>query len=1109
MELRFDFAADDTSAGFRLEYFELYNWGTYNNTIAKLSLDKSNGLLTGDIGSGKSTIVDALTTLIVPHQKIIYNKAAGANTKERSLHSYIIGEYKSSQDENFGNSKAISLRDEKNFTVILGRFQNEGYDESLTLAQFFYIANNQVNKFFVVCSSDFSIKEDFFNFSDIRELKKRLRAKNHTNVYDTFKDYSKEFMRTMGIKNEQALNLFYQTVSLKSIGNLTEFIRSHMLESNDIQKDIDQLCSNFADLNHTHELVLKAKKQIELLEPINSEAKRYKQLENEQIEKNSIQDGLNLYFASIKVELLSTKIDELTIELTKNSSNKTIISQELESISDDIIKLKIELERNGGDRLNQIQNEIKQTTLSLSSTKEQNETFNLLVKSLDMVAVSNEHRFLKTIEEVQERYESIESKITSIENNLMRDNNSVINYKKEHEELEVEIIYLQNHPSNIPHRISKIRDTMCDSLGLQRDDLPFVGELISTSDDKWAGAIERVLHNFALSLVVSSELYEMVSNYVENTHLQGKLIYLKVDYKKQNYTQSSSVPNSLLDKIELKSDSIFYDWLYNELYSRFDISCVENLEEFRRYKKALSINGQFKSNLSRHEKDDRFDIDDKSRWVLGWDNILKLEAIQKEAKKLEEKVQYLQNSISQNENEKKQINTQRDTLRDALKYKSFSTIDWYRHSITIEKLENEKNELLKSTDIIKTLQVKIDELIIEQKVKKQKEENLINELGRISLSIENKQEELNSSKLLLDNNILQEDIKQKINTLIEELIDANLNLNTINQSQKKLKESLDKSLRSLGEKKERSVTKLITNMSNFIKEYPVISKEFDASISSLDEFKNKLITLKKDNLPKWEKKFKELFKEKTIQGIVLLQSKLEKDAKDIVDKIAKINLSLNDIEYSTGTYIELIAQKSNIADIKEFQQKLKSVTSGSIGYDNSYDEEKFLQIKDIISRFNGRESYIDIDKKWKKTVIDVRNWFDFSASEKYLSDGTQKEFYAHSGGKSGGQKEKLAYTVLASSLAYQFGLEHEKIQSRSFRFVMIDEAFGRGSDESTRYALKLFESLKLQLLVITPKQKINVIEPFVKSVHFVHNQDGMDSSLISMRIEEYQKNKNV
>ena len=93
--------------------------------------------------------------------------------------------------------------------------------------------------------------------------------------------------------------------------------------------------------------------------------------------------------------------------------------------------------------------------------------------------------------------------------------------------------------------------------------------------------------------------------------------------------------------------------------------------------------------------------------------------------------------------------------------------------------------------------------------------------------------------------------------------------------------------------------------------------------------------------------------------------------------------------------------------------------------------------------------------------------------------------------------------MLAASLAYQFGLEWGRCNSRSFRFVMIDEAFGRGSDESARYGLELFKRLNLQLLVITPLQKIHIIEPYVAAVGFVHNEDGRDSKLRNLSIEEY------
>ena len=66
------------------------------------------------------------------------------------------------------------------------------------------------------------------------------------------------FRRRFGIDNEQALDLFHQTVSMKSVGNLTDFVRSHMLEPFDVAPRIAALIAHFDDLNRAHEAVLKA-----------------------------------------------------------------------------------------------------------------------------------------------------------------------------------------------------------------------------------------------------------------------------------------------------------------------------------------------------------------------------------------------------------------------------------------------------------------------------------------------------------------------------------------------------------------------------------------------------------------------------------------------------------------------------------------------------------------------------------------------------------------------------------------------------------------------------------------------------------------------------------
>jgi uncharacterized protein YPO0396 len=1107
MELRFDFANDDTTTGFRLEDFELYNWGTYDKKIVNLNLGKNNALLTGDIGSGKSTIVDALTTLIVPHNKIVFNKAAGASTKERSIYSYVVGEYKSTQDENFGHSKAVSLRDDSSFTVLLARFENIGYDEIITLAQFFYISQNQVNKFFVVAKTKLNIKEHFFKFDDIRGLKKSLRDIPNTEVFDGFKDYSRAFSRYMGIRNTQALNLFYQTVSLKSIGNLTQFIRTHMLEHSNIDASIDELCINFAELNHTYKLVLDAIKQIELLTPIKKEYQKYQQNKTNQELYINLRDKLNRYFAIFEDTLLKEKLESLNIDLSKNISKQSLVDENVEKLINNITNIKLELQKNGADRINKIEDEIKQTAIFLQNAKQYHEKYNNTLKKLEYKIVSNEHRFLTTQKELNDRLNKIEEERTSYQNQITIDQVTNQHYKDDLVLLNEEIVYLKNNPSNIPHKVSKIRDEMAKNLDLELEDIPFVGELIEVKDDTFNGAIERILHNTALSLLVDKKYYDMVSSYVDKTKLKGKLVYLKVDISQKQNDFIQTVPNSILSKIETKVNSKYFDVVNNILNDKFNISCVDNIDDFRRFKKALSINGQFKTNLTRHEKDDRFDINDKARWVLGWDNINKLKEFETQYNTKYEKQNFLQNRIKQTKQKEANIQTIRDDIRDALQYDNFDTINWYRYSKTIEELNDEKQQLEQSNDIIKTLREQLFEIEIQYKQQQQSQNSISQNIGTLNQKIEDFQDRLNKTKIIFDNEELTEEQKDNLDRLTQEMLDTKLTLINISTQKGKLRETIQKDIDKFGGFIQRLGGSIVSNQNKYINSFPVLAKELDAKIEYSEEFVKKLDELKKDNLPKYKKRFKELLKEKTIHKILTLQNSLEKYANDIKEKINTINKSLTDIEYSEGTFIELIANNSLNSEIKEFKQTLKQITTGTIDENNEYDEGKFLQIKELIDRFNGREHFIDVDKKYRSLVSDVRNWYDFSAAEKYLSDGSIKEFYAHSGGKSGGQKEKLAYTVLASSLAYQFGLEHNTIKSRSFRFVMIDEAFGRGSDESTKYALNLFEKLRLQLLVITPKQKINVIEPFVKSVHFVHNQDGMDSSLISMSIEQYIKNK--
>ena len=336
-------------------------------------------------------------------------------------------------------------------------------------------------------------------------------------------------------------------------------------------------------------------------------------------------------------------------------------------------------------------------------------------------------------------------------------------------------------------------------------------------------------------------------------------------------------------------------------------------------------------------------------------------------------------------------------------------------------------------------------------------------------------------------------------------VERPLTVKSCDSREREMRDRLQSQMDSEAKKIERLRDKIVNAMTAYTQDYPMETREVDVSIEAAADYRRMLAELKSDGLPRFEARFKELLNENTIREIANFQSQLNQERQSIRERIEKINRSLQSINYNPGRFITLEADQNVDVEIRDFQQELRACTEGTLTgtEDTEYSESKFLQVKRIIERFRGREGTTEIDHRWTAKVTDVRNWFAFSASERWREDGREHEHYTNSGGKSGGQKEKLAYTILAASLAYQFGLEWGETRSRSFRFVLIDEAFGRGSDKSTRYGLQLFQQLNLQLLIVTPLQKIHVIEPYVSAVGFVHNEDGSRSMLRNLTIEEY------
>jgi uncharacterized protein YPO0396 len=1099
--------------GFRLARLELYNWGTFNDKVWALDANAENTLLTGDIGSGKSTIVDAVTTLLLPSQTISYNKAAGADTRERSLRSYVLGFYKTERNEVTGTTRPVPLRDGTSYSVLLGVFRNDGYDATVTLAQVFHLraadASGQPDRFYVTADRRLTVAEDFAGFgSDITALRKRLRGTDGVRIHDSFPEYGKDFRRRLGIESQQAMELFHQTVSMKSVGNLTDFVREHMLEPFDAAAAVSGIIAHFEDLTKAHEAVQRAKAQLAALEPLLADCDRHDGLRAEVMTLTAQREALRFYFADTKAALVMAEIADIAAERERLRVQRDGLEESRKELGARETRLNVDMAGHGGNRLVDIERQLGECEKSRQSRAARAKLFADGLTGAGLDPVEDAGQFAARRRQITQAREVARTGLTDHQNALTDIGVRAKELRDEADEVNKDLRSLHERENNIPRQQLELRARLCGELRIPEDSLPFAGELIRVREGEadWEGAAERVLHGFALSILVPEPHYAAVSDWIDARHLRQRVVYYRVP-ELARVAPPQYQPGTLATKLDVK-DSPFADWVARELDRRADHECVGSMQEFRRAVKAITKAGQIKEKGGRHEKDDRSRIDDRSRYVLGWSNEAKIQALLRRAQDLA--AQISANAAREKEHkaaldaavDRGQVLAGLDQTRD------FAEIDWWSEVNRAERLKAEKRELEAASTELRRLGEELERVTADLKVIEGELRETDKRIGAADGRLEAAEKVLAEARELLDHGGCAA-ARALFDPIAELLAGEGQSRPTAASACDRAESAANSAIADLVSRRNSRLTtvsnKIVAAMGEFRRKYPVETSELNDSVESADGYRELHKRLVDDDLPRFTGQFKTYLNQNTIRDIAGFQSQLNKESELIRERIDTINASLVGVDYNPGRYIRLQPIVSPHVDIRDFRSDLRACTDDAVSGEDSdsYSEQKFLQVSRIIERFRGREGQTEQDRKWTRFVTDVRNWYTFGASERYREDDTEYEHYADSGGKSGGQKEKLAYTILAASLAYQFKLEWGAAKSRTFRFAVIDEAFGRGSDESTRFALELFGRLGLQLLIVTPLQKIHVIEPYVAAVGYVENRTGMSSALQTMTIEQY------
>lgn len=1099
--------------GTRLAWVELYNWGTFHNRVTRLELNGLNTLLTGNIGSGKSTLVDAVTTLLASTSKFTFNQAAGAGRSERNVKTYALGQFRHLRDDDDGSHKPEYLRSPVGTqSVVLAGFTRHrpGSTQTETITAGLVITftggttagSATPVKTYLLAPVALGIKSQLLGHDNISALRKSVKAAGGQWWEDNFTQYQKEMLKALDV-SRQGLSTFVQTVSMKQVGDLTGFVRAHMLDHLDMNKEIDAVLAHYDDLISLHNKVIDARAQLEVLSKVKEDSDAYERALGRLAVTGQVRDTINQRVDNARHERLTAIIDEQDNLLPELTAAVTEAKNNEQAATDRVNDLTVQIQNAGGADLTLAEKAVDDAKQALGVAVEAHRELATLAASAGVTAPADRSEFGGFLTHLAARRAELDRLEETWGQRSYEINKTFFTARDEKNAIENELKTAGRRPSNIPEPYTIQRDELARTLDVEPGQVPFAGELVKVNDPAWELAAERLLGPFALDVLVPHDLLPKASAWLETRNTGLKFVLQDVRDADTGQVPTPR-PDTIAGKLAVRGGDRFSRYVAVEVARRFTHVCVTDPSDLVRHPRAVTREGQVRDG-GRHEKDDRPFSRDRRKFVLGWDTGARRRHLESLLPAAETALAEAEKAVGALTAEKKVLDNGLYAARQlSERFTDAALVDVPAFEDAVRAAEAHRDELAANPKLAALIELlEKARRAVGQRVAER------GEAEKAVWACEQERDNAWKARLLLT--VAEVVLEGPAQTLWAELLgvigQAPDDVVEVEGWGRDLMATLNQRASSAESTRDRNRLDLANSIGAFKNKWPQHCDEIDLKdLDTRSVLLARRIALETDDLPKWTAQFQERLEKNAIKEIVAFSRKLDVAATTIRTRLDVINRSLRTVDYRPGNYIRLDPNETTDLVVRAFRAELTEITEGTVGAEGeAYSEERFLLVRELLDKFTGRDGEAEKDRKWVAKVTDVRQWFTFSASERVKDTDVEVEQYQDSDGKSGGQKEKLAYTILAASLAYQYGLAEG--DEAAFRFVMIDEAFAKGSDESTEFGLEMFSSLGLQVLVVTPLLKLRTIEPYVGAVGFAQvktDKLGREvSELVSMSIEQW------
>lgn len=1093
--------AGSTPPGFRLERLELWNWGTFHGEAQAFEPHGGWALLVGDNGSGKSTAIDALRTLLVPPRMLNYNDASGdgrrAGGRDRTRRSYVRGAWASSSTIDSTSPTTQFLREAGTLSAIAGVFTDARRQASTTVAQVLWEHEEQIKELYAIAPTRRSLRDLVAGHANTAEIRRAAR-RSGWQIEDGFSAYAERMRALLQIPGDKALEVFNRAIGMKEVTDIDAFVRQFMLPSAETFAFIrDTVQPHYRTLLDCWAAIERAERQIALLKPVADHAGRISDGEARIDGWKRLQELIEPYVCHRHLSLLRVHEAELAALLASSEAGRDEAAAQLAYHRNERDDVRAAIAAtDAGLRLQAIERELAHAEEARKRAQERRSRIEPAVQLLDAASSLVDAAAWAAERpswEARERDDTASARqAEELRAGLLHEQRLALALRIDKNE---ELDSVQRHRVNIPRDFLALRQRVAEAVGVAPEAMPFAGELIEVREAyaEWTGAIERLLRGFGLSLLVPEASYRSAAEFINATLLGLRLVFHRVPGRPLAAPELAN--DRVPGRLAFRTDHALHLWVANELVRRFNHRCCSSIAELESADRGLTREGLVRDG-ARHIKDDARPVDDPGARILGWSTERKIAALRRHILDAEQRAETAARAARNADRAAAAARERASAARELLGVGEFSEIDPRRWSEDLVRLRTEQAMLERSSEQLRLLQDRLRQIEAAIATGEAGLRQCDGELGSLRDRVHECRRRADDRSQQLRGFAGYD--HEAAETAFADVLVAlpALTLDNADRLSQSAYQSLQGRISNEQRKVNEAMGAMLVGMGAFLEAFPDFRQTLATDRAYADSFAAALHRIEEEDLPRHRERFEQYLNENLVGDLLMLNRRLAEHQEAMEARIEEINDALRGIDYADDTYVQLRLVSRPGQDVAEFRRALKSCFEHGIAPAPGERLRIFERVRLLLEQFQR-------DPDGTQRVTDVRTWFAAGVRELRRADGGEVNYYAATTGKSGGQKAKLAFTILASALSAQYGLSTAAPDAPNFRLVVIDEAFSRTDESNSTRAMHLFLRLGFQLLIVGPfDAKAKLAVPFVQTIHLTSNPAGNNSQLIALTREQ-------